>query len=169
MLIQKYYLGKMNLDAHILQKWRQLGFYYDFDKRTEVNQWRFYGSKQGLRQFSSLVQKYMDINKEKGEHEHYGPYGYLKIMTTEKPMITEDYIGGTLDDLKKLSLLISQLTDSNDIGTTFNIGKEYSEENTATIRFFIMADNFDPSCLDELVVSQRQEVVNMLSSKRTGL
>lgn len=158
----------MDLNKHILQEWRQLGFYYDFDKRAEVNQWRFYGSKQGLRQFSRLIQKYIDdnVNEEKSEHEHYGPYAYLKIITTEKPMITENYIGGTLDDLKKLSLLINQLTDGNDIGTTFNIDKEYAKGNTATTRFFIMADNFDPSCLDELIISNRQEIVNAIRSKR---
>lgn len=158
----------MNLSEHILQEWKDLGFYYDYDHRAEVNQWRFYGSKQGLQQLSQLIQEYSgdNVNEGKSEHKHYGPYAYLKIATTEKPIITEQYIGGTLDDLKRLSLLISQMTHVNDIGTVFNIDKEYGQENTATARFFVMADNFDPSCLDELIISNRQEIVNTLRSKR---
>ena len=36
---------KVDIDQMIIDEWRELGFYYDFDERVSVNQWRFFGSK----------------------------------------------------------------------------------------------------------------------------
>src|SRR4051794_5767934 len=91
----------INLNQRIIDEWRELRFYYDYDDRIGVNQWRFYGSKQGFQNFVSLLDKYINNtnNNILSEHEHYGPYGYLKIMTWNKPTVTKSFIAGTIEDL----------------------------------------------------------------------
>ena len=142
-------------------RWQELGFYYDFDYRLGVNQWRFYGSKKGFNNFVSLFDAYIsnpnyaDISEE----NDYGPYSGLKIMTWDKPIITADYIAGTLDDLRRLTQIISDKLDKIQIGETFTIDQDYGIGNTVTTKFFVMADNFDPVSMDELIVSGRLEIV----------
>lgn len=158
---------KFNIDQMIIDEWQELGFYYDFDNRLSVNQWRFFGSKNGLQNFVSLLDEYTNnlANDTLSEHEHYGPYGYLKIMTWDKPTITSNYIAGTIPDLKLLSNLISEKLDKTAPGQTFNIENDYGQDNTITAKFFVMADNFDPASMDELIVSGRQAVVNQKPPK----
>jgi hypothetical protein len=142
---------KFDIDKMMIDEWRQLGFYYDLDERPSVNQWRFYGSKQGLQKFVKLLDDYTNnvINDTLSEHDHYGPYSYLKIMTWDKPIITDNYIAGTINDLKNLRNIIADKLTNSIAGQTFNIDKEYSEDNTVTAMFFIMADEFDPVSLDK--------------------
>lgn len=158
---------KFDIDQMMIDEWRQLGFYYDRDDRLDVNQWRFFGSKKGLQNFVSLLDKYTNnpANDTLSEHDHFGPYSYLKIMTWDKPTITADYIAGTIQDLKVLRNLIAEKLDKTDTGQTFNIDKDYGQDNTITAKFFVMADNFDPVSMDELIVSGRQAIVNQNLAK----
>ena len=159
--------SKIEIDQMMINEWKELGFYYDSDERIEVNQWRFFGSKQGLQNFVKLLDKYVNNpnNDFKSEHEHYGPYSYLKIMTWDKPTITQNYIAGTIKDLNNLKDIIADKLNKSQPGQTFNIDKDYGIENTMTAKFFVMADNFDPVSMDELIVSNRQEVVNGFMKK----
>ena len=153
---------RIDLDQLMIDEWRQLGFYYDRDDRMDVNQWRFYGSKQGLLNFVSLLRDYVanPSNDILSEHEHYGPYRYLKIMTSDEQRITERHIEGTIKDLDRLGDIIAEKLRKAQPGQTFNINKDYGIDNTVTAKFFVMADGFDPPSMDELLVSGRQKVVN---------
>ena len=140
-----------NLDNIVISEWRELGFYYDINEDDNVKEWRFFGSKIGLQKFVSLLDKYVKDprNNSLSEHEHYGPYGYLKIMTWDKPEITEDYIAGTIEDLEQLRDIISNKISETNTGQTFNIEAEYGVGNSASARFFIMTDDFDPYSIEE--------------------
>ncbi|MHA4847864.1 hypothetical protein ACX0G7_27100 [Flavitalea antarctica] len=154
---------KVDIVQMIVDEWRQLGFYYDFDERASVNQWRFFGHKQGLLNFVKLIDDYVnnENNSHFSEHEHYGPYMYLKIITLEdQSVINRNAIGGTIADLKKLKDMLADKIDKCVPGQTFSIDKVYGEENTVTTKFFVMADDFDPVTMDELIMSDRQKVVN---------
>ena len=146
------------------EEWRELGFYYDFDERISVNQWRLYGSKAGLGRLVELLHTYISSprNAEVSAHEHYGPYWYFEITTWHEPMISAHCIAGTLKDLKFFAELISAKLDAALPGQTFEISNEYGKSNTTTLRLFVMADDFDPISLDELIVSCRQAAVNAL-------
>ena len=161
--------NKINIEQTLINEWRKLGFYYDSDNRLEINQWRFFGSKQGLQNFVTLLDNYINNpnNNFKSEHDHYGPYSYLKIMTWDKPKITEHYIAGTIEDLKHLKNIIAEKLNRSQPGQTFNIDKEYGIENTMTAKFFIMSDDFDPVSMDELIVSARQKIVNEFIENRS--
>ena len=153
---------KIDIDQMMLDEWRQLGFYYDRDDRLDVNQWRFFGSKKGLQNFILLLDKYTNAPGKDtlSEHDHYGPYSYLKLMTWDQPIITPDYIAGTIQDLNILKHIISEKLSKTQPGQTFNIDKDFGQNNTITAKFFVMADDFDPVSMDELIVSGRQEIVN---------
>lgn len=159
---------KFEINKMIIDEWRELGFYYDFDERLSVNQWRFYGSKSGLQNFVKLLDGYTSSasNVKEFEHAHYGPYMHLKIITLEdQAIITESAIGGTITDLQILRNIIADKLKVSEPGQTFNINKDYGNDNTVTAKFFVMADNFDPVSMDELIISGRQEIVNQKHSK----
>ena len=160
---------KVDIDQMMIDEWRELKFYYDFDERPSVNQWRFYGSKQGLLNFVKLMDTYVNNhnNDKLFEHEHYGPYMYLKIITLEdESVINDNAIGGTINDLKNLKDLIAFKIGTSFPGQTFTIDKEFGINNTATAKFFVMADNFDSISMDELIISGRQKIVNNKSFKQ---
>jgi hypothetical protein len=159
---------KIDIDQMMIDEWRQLGFYYDFDERLGINQWRFYGSKSGLQNFVKLLDDYTSraSNDKEFEHDHYGPYMYLKIITLDdQAIINDNAIGGTIADLKNLRNIIADKLSKAEPGQTFNIDKDYGDDNTVTAKFFVMADNFDPVSMDELIVSGRQKIVNQKHSK----
>ena len=144
------------------KEWRKLGFYYDFDERITVNQWRFYGSKKGL---LNLVSELRDIVSDSeldsiSADWHYGPYSDLKIIILDKPSITSKYFSGRFKDLEKLIDLLNKKIEASEPGDTFSIDKEYGVDNTVTVKFFVMIDDFDPVSMDELIISNRQEVAN---------
>src|SRR4051812_43842432 len=121
------------IEKMMMEEWRQLGFYYDLDDRISVNQWRFYGSKSGLESFVNMLDEYTkDRTKQYlTEHDHYGPYSYLKIITLEgHSCITNDGIGGTITDLKALRNIIADKLISARPGQTFNIDKDFGTSNT---------------------------------------
>ncbi len=138
---------KFNIEQNTINEWRGLGFYYDLS----VNQWKFFGSKMGLQNFAVLLDQYAanPHNNALLEHKHYGPYSYLKIMTWNKAVITPDYFGGTIQDLKTLGQIISEKINQSNPGEVFSIDKEYGVDNTATAEFFVMNDDFDPVSMDE--------------------
>lgn len=160
--------NKIDIDQMMIDEWRELGFYYDLDQRVEVNQWRFYGSKSGLQNFVKLLDDYTNSPSRNVvfEHDHYGPYMYLKIITLDdQAIINENAIGGTIADLKRLRNIIADKLNNAQPGQTFNIDKDYGEENTVSAKFFVMADDFDPVSMDELIVSGRQKIVNQKHQK----
>ena len=88
------------------QEWRDLGFFYDYCKDQRA--WKLVGDKVGILKFADILTEFAnnEENQEYSSHEHFGPYGYLKVMTTVKPEITEHFIGGTLSDLQRLADII---------------------------------------------------------------
>ncbi len=140
----------VDFDGQIKDEWRNLGFYYDLKKDIDNNDWRFFGSKQGLFKFVKILDYYISEARNNfiSEHAHYGPYNYLKIMTWNSPVITENYIAGTIYNLKDLTTIVTNALHKTKIGQTFKIDSEYGTNNTAILNFFVMADDFDPVSMD---------------------
>lgn len=148
---------KVDIDQMMINEWRELGFYYNFDASPSVNQWRFFGSKEGLLNFVKLLDDYVSNpnNYQLFEHEHYGPYMQLKIITLEaQNVINDNAIGGTIIDLKRLRNLLANKIEKTLVGQTFTIDQDFGEDNTATTKFFVMPDNFDPVSMDELILTK---------------
>ena len=141
----------VDIDQRIKDEWRELGFYYDLEESVNKNEWKFYGSKQGLQNLVKLLEDYTNnsANDFPSEHDHYGPYSYLKIMTWDKATITENYIAGTIKDLKNFRNILAIKLEKFQVGQSFTIDKDYGVDNTATATFFIMENNFDPVSMDK--------------------
>lgn len=138
-------------NASTRKGWRELGFYYDFDKKNK--EWRFVGSASGLEKVRNILWSYSNnpIKNTKSEHSHYGPYMYLKIMTWDTPGINDDCIQGTMNDLKMLGDLVAQKLKQALPNSVFVIKEEYSKDTRVPLVFEIKEDGFDPATADPML------------------
>jgi hypothetical protein len=129
-------------------EWRELGFFYDQDETVKV--WRFIGSKQGLRQFVKLLRQYVGDPKRASlyEHDHYGPYMYLKVMTWHDSAIDKNSIHGTIADLTRLAQIVDEKLAAARQGDVVMIRDEYSQESTYSLRLDVKGAGFDPASVD---------------------
>jgi hypothetical protein len=139
------------LNEQTREDWRELGFFYDYDESNSC--WRLVGSRQGLLKFCDILNDYAanERNVPLSEHEHYGPYWYLKLVTWDEAVITPHDIRGTFDDFRRLSKLTKQKLKNASVGGKFVIDTEYSQQNEAKILFEIKADDFDAAKADPLL------------------
>ena len=132
------------------REWRELGFFYDCDDNAP--RWRLVGSYAGLLKFAEILDAYASNSRNKplSEHEHYGPYFYLKLMTWEEPEITNSAICGTLADFQRLATMIREKLSSSIAGSIFVLSDEYVA-GSGTIEFDVREDGFDPAGADPLL------------------
>jgi hypothetical protein len=137
------------VNRHTREEWRGLGFYYEH----RDGRWVFVGAPSGLRAFPRLLRAYAGgpRNAVPGEHEHYGPYMYLKVVTGDEPRICEDAIRGSLPDLARLADLFEQRLRVHGPGSSFEIGHDYGPRNTSGIRVEVRPEGFDPAAADPLL------------------
>ncbi|MFN0019926.1 MAG: hypothetical protein ACKVP0_16840 [Pirellulaceae bacterium] len=70
----------MDVIAATIREWRDLGFHYDRD--DVLREWTISGTRRGINGFSAILRRFAadERNDIPFEHDHLGPYGYLKIM-----------------------------------------------------------------------------------------
>ena len=143
--------GNPKIDEMTRTEWRELGFYYNFDDQT--GEWQIVGSTQGLRRFRDILAAYADNprNDFKSEHDHYGPYLYLKIMTWDEPGIGENAIFGTLEDLRRLAGIVDQSLRYAKPGDRIDISHQYVAKPDCSLVLDVRPDDFDPASADPLV------------------
>jgi hypothetical protein len=136
------------MKANIREGWQELGFSYDCDDRA--GEWLIVGSRAGLARFAALLREYVadPANARLSEHEHYGPYGYLKIMTWTEPGMDEQSIHGTLGDLQRLAELVEAQAAVLKVGDRARIRDDYSATPGHTLILALREDGFDPASLD---------------------
>jgi hypothetical protein len=130
-------------------EWRDLGFFYDRD--DELRQWRIIGSKDGLALFARVLQRYASDprNEMVSEHDHLGPYMYLKIGTWNAPDITDDWIAGTLPNLLHLSSIIEGKLPYAKPGDRIALRDAYAPTSSYELVLEVREDDFDPVRADE--------------------
>jgi len=94
-------------DDSIRQEWRKLGFYCEMDREKKL--WTLTGSRAGLLYFPDLLLGYVadPKNAADSEHEHYGPYGTLEIMTWPDAGFDSHAIRGSLVALAHLATVLA--------------------------------------------------------------
>ena len=132
----------------IRDAWRGLGFHYDRDDAAK--QWNFIGSGTGLFRFVSVLREYVADarNRKIGEHEHYGPYMYLKIVTRDKAGMDGGSIHGSLEDLARLADLVENAANRLKPGEAATIREEYAADAEYSMILELREDGFDPSSKD---------------------
>jgi hypothetical protein len=135
------------------EEWRELGFYYDFDEAGSRR--RLVGFRRGLFKFRDILNGYADDPRSEhiSEHEHYGPYSYLKLMTWTEPGVTGDAICGSLPDFRRLAAIVGDKLHASSAGSTFTIGDEYAGGSKAVLEFEVREGGFDPASADPLLPS----------------
>jgi hypothetical protein len=135
-------------DDQIKQKWRELGFYCERDDDKKV--WTLTGSRAGLLYFPDLLLGYVadPKNATDSEHEHYGPYGSLEIMTWPDAGMDSHAIRGSLPALTHLAELVEAKLASAQPGEPITIREEYAPESRYSLVLDVRDDGFDPSSKD---------------------
>lgn len=130
------------------EDWRKLGFYYERD--DEKNKWVFIGSKYGLEDFCIILDNYSTNTKntQVGEHAHFGPYEYLKIMTSTSFKVTADSICGHLNDLKRLSVRLKKEIEDSEIGAIKLLESDFFQVSEYRLELRIMEYGYDPAKAD---------------------
>ena len=129
-------------------EWRELGFFYE--RTDEPPRWRFVGSAAGLANLVKLLDAYVrdPRNETISEHDHYGPYMYLKVQTSESANIDSQSIRGTLADLARLRDLIADGLRDLRPGQSLAIAPEYSPAVSFPLRLELREPEFDPASAD---------------------
>lgn len=129
-------------------EWRELGFFYDRDDISK--EWLLVGSRAGLLRFGQLLRAYIadPRNKMKSEHEHYGPYMYLEVMTWTDAGMDGHAIHGPLTDLERLATLVEEKIAKLELGQRARIREEYASTSEYTLVMELRDETFDPASAD---------------------
>lgn len=130
------------------QAWREVGFYYDCDDNLKA--WRLTGSRKGLLRFRDALRTYVadPRNAMISEHEHYGPYMYLEVMTWTEAGFDQHAIRGPLEDLLRLADLIDTKLEAALPGSSIVIGEEFASYSPYSLILDVQNDEFDPAQAD---------------------
>ena len=135
-------------DDTVKQGWRKLGFYCELDEQKKV--WTLTGSRAGLLYFPDLLLGYVNDPKHatNGEHEHYGPYGSLEVMTWQDAGFDAHAIRGSLGHLTHLAELIEAKLATAQPGEPIRIREEYAPGSPYSLLLDVRVDGFDPANAD---------------------
>jgi len=136
------------------REWRELGFFYGRDDQTKV--WKLTGSRAGLLRFRDALLSYVadPRNALKSEHEHYGPYSYLEIMTWPEAGFDNHAIRGPVADLARLASLIEAKLAIARPGYTVRIQEEFAPDSPYALVLDLREDGFDPAAADTLLPTE---------------
>jgi hypothetical protein len=125
-----------------------LGFFYD--RLDAPKEWLVVGSRSGLLRFASLLRAYAVDPRivAKSEHQHYGPYLYLKVMTWPDAGIDAQAIRGSLKELTALALLIEAEVARLSPGARSRIRETFSPASEYALVLEMREDTFDPASAD---------------------
>jgi hypothetical protein len=134
--------------AQTSSEWRRLGFFYDYDDSSRA--WIVRGSRAGLGLLCSELRAYArnPAHAPESEHEHYGPYSYLKLVTWPEAKIVADGVYGRLDDFERLAGIIEAGLHTMVHGEELRIDSEYSTRNDSVLVIKLEPDDFDPAACD---------------------
>ena len=134
------------------REWRALGFFYDRDDDTK--RWKLTGSRAGLLCFRDALISYANDTRNalQSEHEHYGPYMYLEVMTWPEAGFDGHSIHGPLPDLARLAKLIEAKLATMCPGSCVEIREEFAADSPYALMLDLREDGFDPAAADPLLV-----------------
>ena len=136
------------------QEWRELGFFYDRDDQAGV--WRITGSRVGLLRFRDVLLEYAadPRNALRSEHEHYGPYMHLEVMTWPEAGFDDHAIRGPLTELARLARLIEAKLATARPGSSVLIRDEFAADSPYALVLDLREDGFDPAMAAPLLPAE---------------
>ena len=133
-------------------EWRELGFFYD--RNDNSKEWLFLGSRAGLFRFAALLRDYAGDSRNvmKSEHEHYGPYMYLEVMTWPEAGMDSHAIFGPLEELDRLASLVEERVAGLEPGRSARIREEFALTSAYSLVLELRDDAFDPASADASLI-----------------
>ena len=131
------------------REWRELGFFYERNDVTK--EWLIRGSRAGLFRLAQALLEYSKNPRRQpiSEHDHLGPYMYLKIGTWSARVIDNHWNAGTLEDLSTLSALIAERISKAAEGDALLLRAAYAPASPYELRLDVSGDGFDPATADK--------------------
>jgi hypothetical protein len=141
-------MSNQTLNEMTRREWRELGFFYDLDKHRK--EWQLVGSRSGLFRFPDFLLEYVAKPRHEtlSEHDHYGPYSYLKVLTWSEPGIDGNAIYGTLADLRRLASIIQAKLQDAQPGSVLRIQNEFADGCEYCLVLDCRDEGFDPASAD---------------------
>lgn len=135
-------------EEQIKQQWRKLGFFCELDAEKKL--WTLTGSRAGLLYFPDLLLGYVADPKNAAdrEHQHFGPYGTLEVMTWPEAGFGIRSIRGSLTGLARLAELIEAKLATAGPGSTILIRDEFAADSPYSLLLDVRPDGFDPASAD---------------------
>ena len=139
-----------------IEEWRQLGYYYNKD--DVAKQWILTASPCGLGNFVNQLRTYAadPTSAIDGEHDHWGPYMYLKVLTWPTPGMDANAIHGRPEALEKLAAIVNGKLFDENIGKVVTIREEYSADCEYALVLRIRDYGTDPSREDKQLWQKTQ-------------
>ena len=136
------------IDKSVRDWWRELGFYYDIDTASKC--WRVVGDYAGIQKFVRCLREYATDSRNNaiGEHEHYGPYYYLEIGTSDKCEINDHWIAGPLPSIRRWADQIDHLIAKAGAGDVIFVGKLLASDSLYDFAVELRVAGFDPAAED---------------------
>ena len=141
-----------------IQEWRNLGFHYDRDDDRRT--WKITGSVSGLSRFSDILRRFASDprNDVLFEHEHYGPYGYLKIINVPGEQgFNSNAIYAPRCEFAKLADLIDLRLANARPGASFDLSSDFAPDSEFELRLTVAPVDFDPGLFDPWVQQKISE------------
>lgn len=148
----------MDIITATIEEWRDLGFHYDCadDRRA----WTLTGSVAGLSRFSDVLRRFASdpSNDIPFEHDHFGPYGYLKIMNVpgERGFNSNAIFAPRCKFAELADLVDLRLIDAKS-GSTFEFSQDFAPNSEYELRLIVAPDDFDPGLHDPWVQQKISE------------
>lgn len=148
----------MDIVNATIEEWRDLGFHYDLSDDCRV--WTITGSATGLARFAQILRQFAanPQNDVPFEHDHYGPYGYLKIMNvSDERGFNSNAIFAPRREFAKLAELIDARHATAKAGSSFELSQDFAPGSEYELRLIVAPDDFDPGLYDPWVQQKLSE------------
>jgi hypothetical protein len=140
------------LDERTGAEWEALGFFYDYDESRRA--WLIRANRRGVERLCAELRMYDadPRNAAISEHEHYGPYSYLKFVTWTEAKIVPDGVYGRIGDFTRLAEIITRMAINAEPGERVRIDEAYSGNNEANFELLLEPDEFAAAEADPALV-----------------
>jgi len=121
--------------------WEHLGYWFEFSESRTT--WVFRLTRAARHKLSRLFWDYVRDPRHAvlSEHDHYGPYSDLKIVTWSEPRIDGDGIWGSMGELSQLASLIDERLLPAQVGEVIRIDREYFPSGNGAIEILVLNDD----------------------------
>jgi len=140
--------GSKSLKEQARAEWKTLGFFYDYEDSQRT--WLIRASRTGMKRLCAELRQYAadPRNAANSEHEHYGPYSYLKFVTWPETKIVPDGIYGRIGDFERLAEIVSSALAGAKPGDRVRIDEAYSKNSEAKLELLLEGDDFNVASAD---------------------